>query len=952
MGKYIHFTEEQKQRANEVDLEYFLHQKGEILLPSGREKRLKSDHSITVRGNEWYDHAKEKGGLAIDFVQNFYGLPFPDAVTMLLGGESGEVYHCTEKKEEIKKPFVLPPQNKDMRRTFAYLIKHRCINNDVVSFFAKEKLLYANLPTAAMYAADAASGTDYVLDDTNQTLTIKTAKGAAFWSASGTAYLSYTVKLVSSIDVSGFQWTPVGDGSNKFTGTFDGQRNTITGLTVNLNGQYAGLFGSISGATIKNVGLVGGTVSGVSTSASAFAGGIAGLADGSTIANCYNTGTVNASCNVSFICAGGIAGKITNNCYVTNCYNTGGVSTTNDGGNDNYSGGIAGFADESSTIQNCYSIGTISAAGKFGATAFLGGIAGGVFTSSHIYKCYYLTSSVGKGIGSQWDAIISNCGTLLDNCGTLTAGTADQFVWAQTLENDADTLLNALNGWVNAKASADYNTWQADSATPTNGGYPVLNAAWTAHSSLDLTSVSCDVAAGKLTGTTANMQYSLDGGGTWRDCVADSTTGLTFFAGTVKVRQKDETTNERTIITIATAVTSNAPTLESKTYNSVTLTAMAGYEYSKDGGATWQNSNLFSSLSSSTTYSFVARVKATAATLPSKVSTALNVTTNEVSSGNGGSNGGGSTNPPSTKPTEPVTGRTENKATVDNKGNASVSLTDKNITDAIADAKAEAAKKGVNPGDITAVIHVTTDAKDASTVTVNLPKTTQVQVIGNKIASVQLVIDRPDLIIGIDLAAVTEINRQAKADVQLSATRIDNAKLSGDAKAAIGNRPAYDLKALYGSGKSVTNFGEGSVSVEIPYTLQKGEIAGNVYAVYVNVEGKVTYLTDSSYDAKRGTVVFSTSHFSTYGVAYKASFQFTDIDGHWAKDDILFVANRGLMTGTSATTFSPNGSMTRGMFVTALGRLANADISAYKKSNFTDVKARLLHGIYRMGCKK
>ena len=310
--------------------------------------------------------------------------------------------------------------------------------------------------------------------------------------------------------------------------------------------------------------------------------------------------------------------------------------------------------------------------------------------------------------------------------------------------------------------------------------------------------------------------------------------------------------------------------------------------------------------------------------------------------GNGNTGGSGSSsNTPSssTKPTEPVTGSTENKATVDNKGNANVSLTDKNITDAIADAKAEAAKKGVNAGDITAVIHATTAGKDANTVTVNLPKTTQEQVIGNKIASVQLVIDRPDLTIGINLAAVTEINRQAKADVQLSATRMDNKKLSGDAKAAIGNRPTYDLKALYGSGKSVTDFGKGSISVEIPYTLQKGEIAGNVYVAYVDAKGKVTYLTDSSYDAQRGTVVFSTSHFSTYGIAYKASFNFTDIDGHWAKDDILFVANRGLMTGTSATTFSPNGSMTRGMFVTALGRLANADISAYKQSSFTDVKA-------------
>ena len=53
-GQYIHFTEEQKLRAGAVDLEYFLLGRGEKLIASGREKRLASDHSITVRGNEWY----------------------------------------------------------------------------------------------------------------------------------------------------------------------------------------------------------------------------------------------------------------------------------------------------------------------------------------------------------------------------------------------------------------------------------------------------------------------------------------------------------------------------------------------------------------------------------------------------------------------------------------------------------------------------------------------------------------------------------------------------------------------------------------------------------------------------------------------------------------------------------------------------------------------------------
>lgn len=143
MGTYIHFTEEQKQRANNVDLVDFLSRQGEKLIASGREKRLASDHSITVRGNEWYDHAVEKGGYAIDFVRQFYNLSFPEAVTMLLGGEQGQSYQpADQKKQEPKKPFALPNAHTDMRRVYAYLVKSRGIDREVVSYFAKQKLLY------------------------------------------------------------------------------------------------------------------------------------------------------------------------------------------------------------------------------------------------------------------------------------------------------------------------------------------------------------------------------------------------------------------------------------------------------------------------------------------------------------------------------------------------------------------------------------------------------------------------------------------------------------------------------------------------------------------------------------------------------------------------------------------------------------------------------------------
>ena len=143
MGVYVHFTDDQKYRANNVDLVDFLQRQGEKLISSGRDKRLASDRSITVRGNEWYDHSAESGGYAIDFVRKFYECSYPEAVTLLLGGEQGEIYRpAQEKKQEPKKPFALPPAHTDMRRAYAYLVKTRHIGREVVSFFAKKKLLY------------------------------------------------------------------------------------------------------------------------------------------------------------------------------------------------------------------------------------------------------------------------------------------------------------------------------------------------------------------------------------------------------------------------------------------------------------------------------------------------------------------------------------------------------------------------------------------------------------------------------------------------------------------------------------------------------------------------------------------------------------------------------------------------------------------------------------------
>ena len=140
---YIHFTEEQKLRASEVDLVEFLRHQGEKLIRSGPEYRLASDHSITVQGNEWYDHAIKEGGGPISFVQQFYNLSYPEAITCLLGGEQGIVYASAQKQEEKpRKEFALPSAGQEMRRMYAYLLKHRFLDRNVVNAFVRAGLLY------------------------------------------------------------------------------------------------------------------------------------------------------------------------------------------------------------------------------------------------------------------------------------------------------------------------------------------------------------------------------------------------------------------------------------------------------------------------------------------------------------------------------------------------------------------------------------------------------------------------------------------------------------------------------------------------------------------------------------------------------------------------------------------------------------------------------------------
>lgn len=143
---YIHFSDEQKLRAANVDLEEFLRRQGEELVYRHREIRLRSNHSVSIRGNEWYDFATRKGGGPISFVRTFYGLSYPDAISCLLGGETGREYQqAPPKRVEPPKLFELPPAHKDERQVFAYLVMRRHISFDVVAAFIKAGLLFEDI---------------------------------------------------------------------------------------------------------------------------------------------------------------------------------------------------------------------------------------------------------------------------------------------------------------------------------------------------------------------------------------------------------------------------------------------------------------------------------------------------------------------------------------------------------------------------------------------------------------------------------------------------------------------------------------------------------------------------------------------------------------------------------------------------------------------------------------
>ena len=133
------YTQAQIDRANAANLEDFLRAQGEMLVRSGKEYRWKAHDSLTVCGNKWFRHSQSKGGYPVDFVMEFYGKSFPEAV-QLLTGEQGE-----SRQDAAPAPspaFRLPLRNVTNANILNYLTQERKLSPSLVNFFVSTGDIY------------------------------------------------------------------------------------------------------------------------------------------------------------------------------------------------------------------------------------------------------------------------------------------------------------------------------------------------------------------------------------------------------------------------------------------------------------------------------------------------------------------------------------------------------------------------------------------------------------------------------------------------------------------------------------------------------------------------------------------------------------------------------------------------------------------------------------------
>ena len=221
----------------------------------------------------------------------------------------------------------------------------------------------------------------------------------------GTNYRGKHFLLVSDLDLSVKEWTPIGTYSNSFWGGFDGGGRTITGMTITgKENKYVGLFGACYNFTAPSSYIKSVTVKRANISGHSFVGAIAGA--GANISDCYSI--ENTIC--AAWCVGGICGSLTGN--ISGCYNSSSVS-----GNST-AGGIMGSASSERTVgvvEYCYNIGAVTVRQQDSSVGGITGASAHRYNISNCLNCGKITGN-GKNVGGIAGSTDSNYMNFIGNC--------------------------------------------------------------------------------------------------------------------------------------------------------------------------------------------------------------------------------------------------------------------------------------------------------------------------------------------------------------------------------------------------------------------------------------------------------------------------------------------------------------------------------------------------------
>ena len=213
----------------------------------------------------------------------------------------------------------------------------------------------------------AAEDPGYTVSEDGKTYNVTSADGLLAWNEAVQKDMTLNCTLADNIDLTGKDWTPIGTSfGNSYTGTFDGNGKTITGLTVTGSDRYTGLFGFIKG-TVKNV-----VLTEINITSGTFVGGVAGWSFGGNIENCSVSGSVSGSD------VGGVVGYQQGG-SITGCSSSATVKGTQ------RAGGVAGATNSGATLTACYAAGNVSGTGS--GTIHVGGVVGENYAT--VTACYW-----------------------------------------------------------------------------------------------------------------------------------------------------------------------------------------------------------------------------------------------------------------------------------------------------------------------------------------------------------------------------------------------------------------------------------------------------------------------------------------------------------------------------------------------------------------------------------